>query len=1254
MSNISLVSLNINGLNNPVKRGKVILKMRKVKAQIIFLQETHLSKEEHEKLKKFGYRKTYYSTCRQSRKRGVAIMIQNTVNFECLKEINDDEGRYVIVKGKLENKMITLVNVYAPPESDKHFFKALFSTISSEAEGIMMCAGDFNVILDHKIDTTSKKKNKIHLTKFMNMSLKEQGMKDVWREFHPTEKDYTHYSNTHKTHSRIDYVFMNSWDLHRVKECKIGVADVSDHNAVHLTVLLDSRHKNTTWRMNVGIMNSKVITEQIKKEIKNCIEDNDTEEIKPTILWDTLKAVIRGKLIAITSQQKKLKQAAYLNLTDKLKNLETKYQNTKKTQLLQEVKTIKEEIDKLLKDEIEKKLRFMKQQYYETGPKATRILARRIRKQQVQSTIPKIRDPQSDKLEYEVAEIENIFKNYYKKLYSQPPSSSEEAKRQFLNSLDLPAIGELQNNKLTAPITPDEISKTISKLKANKTPGGDGFPSEWYRAFKQELIPLLTASFNWTLKEGQLPPSWKEAIISLVPKEGKDTEYCNNYRPISVLNVDYKIYTSIIAQRYKTLMNDLIDEDQTGFIAGRQTQDSIRRTIQIVNTIQSNKNSAILLSLDAEKAFDSVNWNFLYLVLERFGFNKDSVNCVKTIYQNPTARIKVNGNLTDRILLERGTRQGCCLSPLLFALYIEPLAQAIRQNEKVKGINIKGQEHTISLFADDILIYLDRPNTNFIQLMHLIDEFGIHSGYKINVNKTQILTFNYTPSLEIKKTYQLKWHAKTIKYLGVTLTKRLSDLYKANYDQIHLQISRDIERWTTLLLDLNSRIEVIKINIFPRLLYYFLSLPIKIPQEKFKIWDKMISRFIWNGKRPRIKYSTLQLGKEKGGMGLPKLKDYYRAAQLRPIIMWCDKDYNAKWKDIEKVVADTPTQALVGNLKLMKSLQEWIDPITLHTLSIWFDFVRQHKLERDIKLLGWFSYDDGFKPGVNDYNFRDWSRKGFTAMCKLMKNGHIMSFQELKTDYGLENRDHFRFLQLRDYFIKEIQTVKNLNGVLDVMIRTYNGTKLKAVSVLYRNLRDSEDVSTLYIKEKWEKELKINITVEEWQSMCEAQHTTTNSRIWREFGWKNLTRFFITPKLKSKQTGSQHSCWRLCGEREANHTHIFWGCQKLNPFWENVHNIIKNILGYEIPKECGVMYLGNLNQYVLVKDRYLIKILLVTCKKTITRRWYKTEPPAVNEWLEIIREVHNMERMTYRLRMKENVFVTKWEKWTRWDTVGNT
>lgn len=415
----------------------------------------------------------------------------------------------------------------------------------------------------------------------------------------------------------------------------------------------------------------------------------------------------------------------------------------------------------------------------------------------------------------------------------------------------------------------------------------------------------------------------------------------------------------------------------------------------------------------------------------------------------------------------------------------------------------------------------------------------------------------------------------------------------------------------------------------------------------------MISRFVWNGKKPQIKYCTLQLEKDKGGMALPNLKDYYRAAQLRPVVKWCDEDYTAKWKDIERAVAGIPTQSLIGNAELMKSLQDTIDPITLHTLNLWFDFTKQHKLERDLKLLSWFAYDDRFKPSLSDHNFRDWGRKGLTSMCTLTKNGNVMNFQELKTSYGLENRDHFRYLQLRDYFIKEIQTVKTSNGVLDVMTRTYSGTKFKAVSVLYRNLRDSEAASTLYIKEKWERELNINITLEEWHEMCETQHTATNSRTWREFGWKNLTCYFITPKLKSKETGSQHICWRLCGEREANHTHIFWKCHKLNLFWESVHNIMKDILGYVIPRECKVMYLGSLNNYVLEKDRYLTKMLLVTCKKAITRNWCKTEPPTITQWLEIIREVCTMERMTHRLKMRENVFLTKWEKWTQYDTVND-
>lgn len=128
-------------------------------------------------------------------------------------------------------------------------------------------------------------------------------------------------------------------------------------------------------------------------------------------------------------------------------------------------------------------------------------------------------------------------------------------------------------------------------------------------------------------------------------------------------------------------------------------------------------------------------------------------------------------------------------------------------------------------------------------------------------------------------------------------------------------------------------------------------------------------------------------------MAHPNLKDYYRPALLRPVVQWCDEGYTAKWKDFERAVAGVPTQSLIGNAKSVKSLQDTIDPITLHTLNIWFDFVKQHKLERDLKLLSWFAYDDRFKPSLSDRNFREWSRKGLTAMCTFTKNGDVMSFQ---------------------------------------------------------------------------------------------------------------------------------------------------------------------------------------------------------------------------------------------------------------------
>ena len=146
----------------------------------------------------------------------------------------------------------------------------------------------------------------------------------------------------------------------------------------------------------------------------------------------------------------------------------------------------------------------------------TKLLAWRLRKQQAENTIHKIRDPVTKKITTSIDGIQTAFENYYTSLYSQKEHSNETTILEFLNSLDLPVLGKEMNDKLVSPITVEEIEKAITSLNANKSPGTDGFPPEWYKSIKEHLLPLLVTCFNYVLKEGSLPPSWNEAFISVM------------------------------------------------------------------------------------------------------------------------------------------------------------------------------------------------------------------------------------------------------------------------------------------------------------------------------------------------------------------------------------------------------------------------------------------------------------------------------------------------------------------------------------------------------------------------------------------------------------------------------------------------------------------------------------------------------------------------------------------------------------------
>lgn len=169
------------------------------------------------------------------------------------------------------------------------------------------------------------------------------------------------------------------------------------------------------------------------------------------------------------------------------------------------MKEIRHKINEVLQQEVELKVRYLKQSYYEISPKAVKLLARKLRKQQAERVVYKIKDPKSNQLKCEPKKIENIFRDYYVDLYAQKIAINRREVISFLDKLDLPSIGSRQNKQITAEITAEDIKKAIGKVKTSKTPGSDGFPAEWYKKFGKELSPLLLTTFNWILKENCIP-----------------------------------------------------------------------------------------------------------------------------------------------------------------------------------------------------------------------------------------------------------------------------------------------------------------------------------------------------------------------------------------------------------------------------------------------------------------------------------------------------------------------------------------------------------------------------------------------------------------------------------------------------------------------------------------------------------------------------------------------------------------------------
>ena len=910
---LKVLSLNVRGLVTPAKRFTVLRELERLDYDLFLLQETHVSTKRLADEISHSWPGQCFWSFGRGKSAGVALFVSPKFSGHISRFLFDSNGRVLSALVLLGPISLNIVNIYAPNtvSERKTFFECLHDYFISNDSRVI--AGDFNCI-DNKLDRYSAN---ILLPdkKCLSAFLSDFCLIDVWRKLNPRGVSFTWSNSDYSLATRIDRFLVSRSLFKFVRSNKVLPCVFSDHDFVVLDFSFDgfSNKRDGVWRLNTTLL----ADPEFKREISSVVDRqksviSDFESLGAW--WDDLKLVIRSTCINYCTRKRQSLNRERNFLTKRLIRAKNAF-HAGDNSVVSELRDVESALSSLISREAEGAKIRSRAKWIEEGEKPTRYFFRLEQQRAEKNSFDSVVDTDGSEKTSQ-ADIERVFVNFYRDLYAKDNSIDMQIQTDLIDSLEF-SLNDIERASCEGLFTKDELFSALKSLQTGKSPGSDGLPTEFYLSFWDDLGDFLVLVLNERYRLGVLTYSQRESLLRLLYKKD-DRRLPKNWRPISLLNTDYKLASKAITERLKPVMNSIVHRDQTCGVVGRSIFSNLQLIRDTLDMIDKTDEPGILVTLDQEKAFDRVDHEFLMRTLAKFGFGPSFCNWVALFYNDVFSRIICNGNLSMPVFLGRGVRQGCPLSPLLYVLVSEVLSTQIRRCKQIEGFQLPGAgglQFKVSQYADDATNFV-KSERSLCHLLRVVNVYEKGSGAKLNTTKSEAMWLGRRRTNGASP-FGLTWVFK-MKILGVYFSNGLVSVESDNWKSKLDKLQNVVNLWKQRELSFLGRAMII--NALGASRFWHTAKIIIPPQWVVDSYDKIVWSFVWPGKTENVSRQRCCAPLRGGGLNVVDFRAKCAALRLSNFSSLRDDFGSQKWHFLARYFLGNRLQKLDTRFSFLSNL----------------------------------------------------------------------------------------------------------------------------------------------------------------------------------------------------------------------------------------------------------------------------------------------------------------------------------------------